>query len=159
MIPKLAVLLSLAGVVSAQPQAHSDWGNLKALAAGDDVRVAAQSRPRFRARFARVTDETLVVATAGTEESLARTSVVSVAVKRASHRKRNALIGLGVGAGAGLATGAALDSKTCQNRSNCIAFFGPNIGKEVLTPVGAIVGVAVGALIPTGGWRDIYRSR
>jgi len=35
----------------------------------------------------------------------------------------------------------------------------PNLGKEVLTPLGALAGAVVGALIPTGGWHDVYRAR
>jgi hypothetical protein len=53
-----------------------------------------------------------------------------------------------------LAIGAAGDS-TCH--SDC--FVGNNIGKEVLTPVGAIVGTIVGVAWPTGGWHEVYRSK
>jgi hypothetical protein len=52
-----------------------------------------------------------------------------------------------VGSGAGLISGKGL------------AFVGQHFGAEVFTPVGALIGVTVSALIPTGGWHDIYRAK
>jgi hypothetical protein len=70
-----------------------------------------------------------------------------VAAKGKSYRGRNALIGLGIGG-----------FRPWCPPSGC-AFLGKNAGKEVLTPVGAIIGVTVGALIPTGRWHDIYHAK
>jgi hypothetical protein len=151
-----AVALLLAPILAAQPKSKSDWENLNKLTTGDEIRVTIVPRGPIRARFQRATSEALIVATPGKEESLDRSSVVSVAVKGESHRKRNALIGLGIGAGAGLAIGAVADANDCKSRNNCLNIL-PNIGKEVLTPVGALLGVTVGALLPTGGWHEIYR--
>lgn len=75
-----------------------------------------------------------------------------VSLKKNGHRMRNALIGLGVGAGVGVGVGAAADT-------NCTGLcFGGNFGKAIFTPLGAVAGVLVGALIPTGGWREIYKK-
>jgi hypothetical protein len=154
--PGLPILaLFLAPFLAAQPPARSDWANLNRLTAGDEIRVTIATRGPVRARFQRATNESLIVNTPGKEEPLDRASVVAVAIKGESHRKRNALIGLGVGAGVGLGVGAGIDASQCHN---CFNFL-PNIGKEVLTPVGALLGVTVGALLPTGGWHDIYRLR
>lgn len=150
--------LFLAPVLAAQPGSRADWGNLKKLTAGDEIRIVDGDRRPIRARFQRVTDESIVIATPGKEESLTRAAIVSVAARGESHRRRNALIGLGIGAGAGLAVGAAADAHSCNGQSNCFNIL-PNIGKEVLTPVGALVGVTVGALLPTGGWHDVYHVR
>jgi hypothetical protein len=150
------LLLVLAPILAAQPSSRSDWGNLNHLIAGDEIRVTVATRGALRARFQRVTNEALIVSGPGKEESLDRASVVSVAAKGESHRRRNALIGLAVGAGAGLGVGAGVDASQCH--SPCLNIL-PNAGKEILTPVGALVGVTVGALLPTGGWHDIYRSR
>jgi hypothetical protein len=72
---------------------------------------------------------------------------------------RNALIGTGIGAGAGLAIGAAADhgSNCSQTSFGCIV--PPKVGKEALTPLGAIVGAIIGAVLLTGGWHEIYRAR
>jgi hypothetical protein len=156
------LLLFLAPILAAQPlsqsSARSDWGNLTKLTAGDEIRVIVAARGGMRARFEGVTNESLIVNTAGKEESLDRASVASVAAKGESHRRRNALIGLGVGAGTGLALGAVADAHPCGGSRDCLNIF-PNFGKEVGTPVGAVIGLTVGALLPTGGWHDIYRSR
>jgi hypothetical protein len=150
--------LFLAPILAAQPGSRADWGNLKKLTAGDEVRIVDADRGPMRARFQGVTDESILISTAGREEALTRAAIVSVAVRGESHRRRNALIGLGIGAGAGLAVGAAADANSCKDKSNCFNIL-PNIGKEVLTPLGALVGVTVGALLPTGGWHDIYHVR
>jgi hypothetical protein len=36
---------------------------------------------------------------------------------------------------------------------------GKNLGKKVFTPLGALIGVTVGALLPTGGWHNLYRAK
>ncbi len=153
-LPAPLLALFLAPFLAAQPASKSDWGNLNKLTAGDEIRVTVVPRGPIRARFQRATDTSLIVATPGREESLDRASIVSVAAKGESHRKRNALIGLGVGAGVGLGIGAGLDASQCH--ANCFNIL-PNAGKEILTPVGALLGVTVGALLPTGGWHEIYR--
>jgi hypothetical protein len=70
-------------------------------------------------------------------------------VKGKGHRGRNALIGLGIGAGAGLAIGAGEDSKSNQ--------LGPRCGKDVLTPLGGIIGAGMSAIIPRG-FHETYRA-
>jgi hypothetical protein len=150
--PVLALLL--APLLGAQPSSKSDWGSLNHLTSGDEIRVTVAPGGPIRGRFQRATDTALIVAIPGKEESLDRASVASVAVRGESHRKRNALIGLGIGAVAGLGIGAGLDASQCH--ANCFNIL-PNAGKEVLTPLGALLGVTVGALLPTGGWHEVYR--
>jgi hypothetical protein len=156
----LAILLA-AGVIAAQTSAppagtlgKSDWAGVKRLAAGQEIRVSLSDGKSFRGQLQSATDESLIMVAASSQQTLARLQISKVATKGDSHRARNALIGLGIGAGGGLAIGAAGDS-TCH--SDC--FVGNNIGKEVLTPVGAIVGTIVGVAWPTGGWHEVYRSK
>jgi hypothetical protein len=63
------------------------------------------------------------------------------------------LIGLGIGAGVGFGVGAG--ASTC--RELCIG--GKRLPEEVFTPLGAILGGIIGALIPSGGWREVYRAQ
>jgi hypothetical protein len=156
----LAILLA-AGVISAQtptPPASnsvkSDWASVKRLAAGEEIRVSMTDGKSFRGQLQSATDDSLIMVAANSQQTLARPLIKKIATKGASHRARNALIGLGIGAGGGLAIGAAADS-TCH--SDC--FLGNNIGKEVLTPVGAIIGTIVGVAWPTGRWHEVYRSK
>jgi hypothetical protein len=87
-------------------------------------------------------NDALVVNQASGEAMLARSSVLSVSSKKESHRVRQMLIGLGVGAAGGLAAGAGLDSAfPCRYMDlGCVP--APNVGKwpsgkEIVTPIGA----------------------
>jgi hypothetical protein len=62
------------------------------------------------------------------------------------------LIGVLAGAGAGLAIGAVSDARDPNN------WILPDIGKAFFTPAGALMGAAVGALLPSGSWRKIYEA-
>ncbi len=150
-----AILLFSAGILAAQPSSPlQDWGNVKRLGPGEKIRVSMSDRKSYQGDLRRASEDSIVLATASGEQSLPRAGVVRLATKHPGHRARNTLIGLGIGAGAGLAIGAATDHG-CNG--NC--FFGNNVGKEILTPFGAIVGTVVGVLWPTGGWKDVYRAK
>jgi hypothetical protein len=143
MMPAAALLLFLAQV--------NNWSAVTAIAPGTEVRVVAAAQ-KIQGRLARSTENSLVVLSQSGEQVFDRPAVTRVSVKKPSHRRRNVLIGLGVGSGAGLGLGLA-------------ALPGPNQwhlvpdGAVVVTGIifGAGVGTAVGALIPTGGWRVVYK--
>jgi hypothetical protein len=148
---RAALLIALAcGWASAEP----NWATVKSLTIGGEIKVLAAGGKSFRGQLQSVTDDSLVVLAANTQQSLTRTEVLKISVKGESHRKRNALIGLGIGAGAGVGIGAAVDA-------SCTGFCvgGKNLGKAVLTPLGALLGTIIGAVWPTGTWHDVYRSK
>ena len=148
---RLRVILVLCLVPAAIAQ--SDWATVQAMPQGAGVRLLLTSGESVRGRLNSVSDAQLVLIEAKGPRSLTRSEISKVALKNKGHRGRNALIGLGIGAGAGLALGAGVDANN-QCPSFCI--LGRNPGKEIFTPLGAIVGVVVGAVLPTGGWRNIY---
>ena len=86
--------------------------------------------------------------TTKSRETLTRLTIVKMSTKGRSHRLRNALAGFGGGAGVGLIVGAVSDSGCPKN--GCFPV-GKNLGKVVFTPLGALIGVTIGALLPTGG--------
>jgi hypothetical protein len=142
----------------------NDWANLKTLTAGTEMRVIATGGQTIRGSFVSVSDDALIVGQPKGERMLTRSMVASVSLKKKNHRIRHMLIGLGVGAAGGLAAGAGLDSAyPCRYMDlGCVP--APGIGKypsnkELVTPVGAVLGLVVGTVLPTGGWREIYRSR
>jgi hypothetical protein len=149
-----AFLMLTAGILAAQTSPLQDWGNVKRLGPGEKIKVSMSDGKSYQGDLRSASDDSIVMATASGEQSLPRAGVAKLATKHPGHRARNTLIGLGIGAGTGLAIGAATDHG-CNG--NC--FFGNNVGKEILTPFGALVGTVVGALWPTGGWKDVYRAK
>lgn len=146
------VMLLAAGIAAAQPSpAKTDWASVKRIAAGEEIRVSLSDGKSFRGQLQSTTEESLIMVAASSQQTLARPQITKIATKGASHRTRNALIGLGVGAGGGLGLGAVADH---GDRG-----WLQNFGKEVFTPLGAIVGAIVGVAWPTGGWHEVYRSK
>jgi len=148
----LAAVLVVPSLLLAQP--GTGWEKVKTLPADKDVRVRMTGGRIVRGTFQSATDDVLVVETDASQESLHRLEIDRVAQRGKNHRLRNAAIGLGVGAGAGLAIGVGVDSGCAHN---CL--LGNNLGKEILTPFGAVVGLLAGALWPSGNWHEIYRSK
>jgi hypothetical protein len=135
----------------------TNWDNLKQLAPGDAIRVVLKDGTAYRGKLEIVSDAEILVRTEMGNQTFTRQSVQQVSSKRVSHRKRNAFIGLAVGAAAGVIVGVAspeLGTGTCSSGS-CVDA-GP---VAALGFVGGAVGTGIGALFPTGGWREIYRVR
>ncbi|HEY3744347.1 MAG TPA: hypothetical protein VGL53_31100 [Bryobacteraceae bacterium] len=149
-----AALILFAAQLSAQP---GDWMRVQGIAPGADVRVdvAGGHGQEVHGNLQSVTADSLVVNANGSgPQTFARQDITRVSIRKADHRTRNALIGLGVGAAAGLVIGA---SSRCDN---CLFSNGTNTGRIVvgaITGVGALVGIVTGAVIPTAGWRAVYK--
>jgi len=145
-------LLVIAVTARAQP-ALEDWNNVKALGAGPQVRIKMGKRT-IRGYIQGASDDTVTVNTEAGKEMIARQSVTDIAVRKAGHRGRNALFGAGIGA----AFGVLSASTTYSPCTNC---FTPGPSKGAVIAAGAVVfggiGAAIGALIPSGGWRGVYR--
>jgi hypothetical protein len=158
----LALTLVFAGEAAAQsaaaPGSKSEWTAVQSLAIGARIRVTTTDRKTIQGAFQSATGEGLALGQPSGAEMLARTSIKSVSVKGPGHRIRHALIGLGLGAAGGLGAGAAVDAG-CNPHAFLGCLGGPNFGKEVLTPVGAVIGLGIGAVLPAGGWREVYRVR
>jgi len=130
------------------------WNNLKQLSAGIHVRVVANSKKSFHGEFQSATDDAIIIRSKGADQTLSRASVRKVFSRSAGHRVRHTLIGAAIGAGAGLGTGAAIDNDCSSNSIICTG----NKGKAILTPVFGLLGAGIGALLPAGGWQEVYRA-
>jgi hypothetical protein len=149
------LLAGLAGNAAAQPPASAGkWGNVTQLALGTEIRLALSGGRTVRGKLQNATSDAVAIQEAARQETLPRTDIKSIQLRGKGRRGRNALIGIAIGAGAGLAIGAAVDSHDKASFDN----FLPNAGKAIFTPVGAIIGAIVGVAIPAGGWREIYRA-
>jgi hypothetical protein len=150
------LLVGLAGNAAAERQAtpSEKWARVTQVAPGTEIRVTLVGGRTIRGYLQKATADSVAVNATTSQEMLLRAEITRVQLRHESHRGRNALIGLGIGAGGGLAVGAAVD---LSRRGGSWDWF-PNAGKEVFTPLGAIIGTVVGAVIPTGGWHEVYRA-
>ena len=147
-----AFLFVFALAASAQSPAQN-WNNVKALAIGTNVRVLAGSR-RVNGDLQNATDDSIAVNSGKAQEMFAPQEVIRVSVKEKGHRGRNTLIGLGIGVGVGAAAG--LGARTEGSRPLPLGR-----SKALNAAIGAVplglIATLVGAVIPTGGWREVYK--
>ncbi len=147
------LLLFFAFTAAAQLPAQT-WADVKALPSGTSVRISAGSKT-VTGTLQGTTDDSLLLDSGKDQKSFPRQEVMRVSVKKQSHRGRNSLIGLGVGAASGAAIGAAA-------HKDCTGFCIFNESRGIDAGVGALVigilGALAGALIPTGGWREVYHQ-
>jgi hypothetical protein len=128
----------------------SDWGNLRQVQSGQQVETVLKDAKSYRGTLQSVNDDGITIRGASEEQTFLRANVLRVSIKGKGHRLRNAVIGAGVGAGAGAVIGAAIcPPHGFCDRGQFIAFGAPVVG---------LIGAAVGVLIPTGGWHEVYRT-
>ena len=137
----------------------ASWDNLQNLRPGQEIRVVLNDAKSYQGEFGSLSDGGLTLRQAAGEQTFARQDILRISSKAEKRRMRNALIGAGVGAGAGLGIGAAGDHSQNCSQPGALGPCFKNLGKEVLTPLGALGGAVVGAVTPTGGWHDVYRAR
>jgi len=146
----------LVSALSFAESSQSRWNDIKQLAAGQQIRIVLNDAKSYEAKFQSVTDEAVVVRLATGERTFERQNVLRVSTRGKRHRGRNALIGLAFGASAGVIVAVAspeLGTGKCAQGSCVDAGTISQLGI-----VGGAVGAGVGAAIPTGGWRDVYRA-
>jgi hypothetical protein len=154
---KASLLVALGFLVSSSTYCigQSEWNVVQQLTSGQEVKVVLKDGGSRRGSFESANDTGVVIRAGKGEQTLSRDQIVRLLVKGKSHRGRNVLIGAGIGAGAGLGAGAAIDNDCSKTSIVCTG----NKGKAILTPVFGLLGAGIGALIPSGGWREVYRSR
>jgi hypothetical protein len=153
---RLGALLALLATTAVAQKKAGDWNTVKAISTGTDVRVTTGSRTAS-GKIDRVTDDTLTMTSGKGSEMFSRQDVARVSVGKKGHRRRNALIGLGIGTGAGTGIGLGIGhANDCGTGWFCGLNTG--IGGALGGAIGLVGGTAIGALIPTGGWRDVYEK-
>ena len=153
-----ALIVSVFGVAVFSSQfclGQAEWSVVQQLTSGQQVKVVLKDGASRRGSFESANDGAVVIRSGKGEQTLSQDQVARILVKGKSHRKRNALIGAGIGAGAGLGAGAAIDNNCSGSSILCTG----NKGKAILTPLWGLLGAGIGALLPSGGWREVYRSR
>ena len=147
-----AMLVFMAAIAPAQTK-FTDWNTVKALATGVDVRITTGSRT-VHGKILRTTDDSLVLALGKGQEMFTQQEVTRVLLKGDSHRGRNSLIGLVAGAAIGVIIGAAAH-QDCTGWCIFYASRGADMAGGGILLGG--IGAAVGALIPTRSWLEVYR--
>ena len=157
-IAYLAVLCTLLALIAGPllgAVEKSDWSSLKQIAAGQAIKVTVKDGTSSQGDFQSASEDALVLRVAGEDRSIARDTVRRVSLKTNGRRGKHALIGAAIGAGGGLGAGIAIDNDCSATSIVCTG----NQGKAILTPVFALLGAGIGALLPAGGWHEIYRVR
>src|ERR1700689_2987658 len=103
----VALILAPSCILSAQTN-PSNWANLSALHAGQNIQVAEVTSYKHSGVFVSVSDTAIVLTQTDGDRTLQRQAVRSVKLMKGGHRLRNTLMGAGIGAGAGagIAAGA-----------------------------------------------------
>src|SRR5215470_11603954 len=96
----IGLLIVLVSVIPSQAQ-KSRWENLDQIHAGAKVQVVERSLKSNSGKFVGFSDTDLTIEVLGNELVIPREQVYRVTVS-GKNRKRNALIGTGIGAAAGL---------------------------------------------------------
>lgn len=147
-VAKTLLLVLLFPGLSQGQAAENNWDNLRGLSPGQKIRIVLNDAKSYEGSFQGLTNDAIVVRLNSGDQTFERQSVLRVSRKHKPHRGRNALIG----AAAGAATLLIYDEAGCPDCDQ-----GTKVGD---TAGGALLGAAVGALVPTGvGWRDVYRAR
>ena len=145
----LCAIVIACGLAYGEPAGK--WDDVTRLPATTQILVETTANKPLRGTVVSVTDDVVVMKRGGKEESIARNPVIRLAVRTRSHRARNSLIGLALGAAAGFGI-AEIHAHTCSGW-----FCG--LDGVVYLPIGVLGGAAAGAAIPTGTWVDVYRTR
>ena len=149
--------IEVASVSAAEPKStQANWENLEQLASGQEVQVVLTNAKSYRGQLQTVGDDALVLRLATGDQTFERQNVLRVSTRGRGHRGRNALIGLAVGAGAGVIVAVAspeLGTGKCAQGSCVDAGVVSMVGF-----LGGALGAGLGAAMPTRGWHDVYRA-
>jgi len=140
-----------AGLSAAVPEEFAGgedaWTNLTSLHPGDRVGIIQSDKKRVEGRFASFTDTSISI-TGDQPMTIEKDKVVRVYRHGGWSRTKRTLVGLAIGAGAGIVMDATLAVRLTNE--------GSDLSKGVFTAVGAGVGAGIGAA--TGnGYKTIYR--
>jgi hypothetical protein len=152
-------LVEAKALQEAQPSAEpgiSDWNNLQQLRAGQRIEVVDTNLKKYKGTFLSFSEEAISLRVGKDEVGVQREDVFRVSLRGKSKRLRNALIGMAIGAGAGVA------AAEISIRASEPGFFSERdfwqVPYVVLVSAGIAVGAGVGAAFPPG-YQTIYRAK
>ncbi len=134
----------------AQEPSESSWENLNQLQAGQTIQVVQMDLKSLKGTFHNISEEAILLLVNENEVSVLQAEVLRVSRRDAAKRRRNMLLGLGIGAGGGMLIGAAAASPFFDEGTG----FKP--GAIILSGIGAGAGLGL-ALGASSGFQTIYR--
>ena len=146
----LFLLVLLPGLGLAQTGLES-WDNLSQLHAGQKIEVVDMKLKSLKGTFVSFSEGAISLRVKESEVAVPRPDVLRVSEREDSKRVRNMLIGLAIGAGAGVAIGAAMDARVNYETGECC------MGVAIGAPIGAGAGFGLGAAF--SGYRTVYRAK
>ena len=148
----LAVLVLMTAPQLAVAQSGEDsWDRLRQLHVSQKIEVVNIKLKSVTGNFIGYDDHAVLLRVDRDEVPIPRSEVLSIKNREVSHRRRNVLLGLAIGAAGGLAIGA-IKGATYHESGETGVFM------AVCTPIGAGIGAGVGAALPTGAV-TVYRAR
>ena len=145
------MLLALVPCTAFAQSTESSWSNLAGLRAGQKIEVVDMKLKAVTGNFSAFTGDAISLLAGKDQITISRADVLSVKNRGASHRKRNTLLGLAIGAAGGVAAGAILGARSSEDGEIPVFLI-------VTAPVGAGIGGAVGAVLPAGQV-TVYRAK
>jgi hypothetical protein len=142
-----AAILAVTLPLGALARDTRSWSNLAELKPGEQVVVMGVDGARHRGAFRGYSGEAITIREDNRDVTTERTQVQAISASAPSHRLRNTLIGLGIGAGVGLALDRSLGAYL-RNESN------PPGARALIWGLPIAIGGTIGAVIP--GQRTIY---
>ncbi len=150
----MVLALVFGSAATAQNTDADPWGTLGQLKVGDSIQVVQTTLQSQTGIFQSLSDAAVFFRVGREEQSVSRENLLRLTVIDRSRRKRNVVLGLAIGAAAGMAGGGALataagwfDEGTGTRPAVTIVGFGAG---------GAVAGYAWGA---SSGTRTIYWKR
>lgn len=141
----LLSILSLPCISIAQANSNS-WTNLNSLQTGKKIQIIDTSSKKYSGTLINVSDASIAfVPKDSAQQTLQRSEVRTVKVSSGKRRMINTLVVGGIGAGIGAAVFAATNGG-CSTPGWCFVSRGEAAGIGAV--LGAVPGVAIGALLP-----------
>jgi hypothetical protein len=148
-LSRVVFLIPFLSLAAAGQAPTSNWENLRMIAPGTEVRVAAGNSKPVRGRLENVSDDSLAIQADTGTRSFPRPEIRGVFVRKNRDRLRKVLIGMGIGTSAGLGIGGAV-----ANNCTGIACGGYSVAMGGL--IGLAGGVVAGLVWSRGEWRQVY---
>ena len=145
------MILAMLPLLAPGQSSEDSWSNLSRLRAGQKIEVVDMKLKPVTGNFTAFSENAISVLVGRDQISIPRADVLSVKNRGSSHRKRNTLLGLAIGAAGGLAIGAIAGATYHESGETPVFLL-------VWAPIGAGIGAGVGAALPAGQV-TVYRAK